>query len=804
MLRNYFKVALRYLSKHKGYTVINVLGLSVGIACCILIMLFVKSEWTFDRFHTKSDRIYRAWLEEHYQGEYFRNTVTPVPLGPVLQAAVPDVESTSRIANLAPMVTYKNNTFNESVAMVDSSFFNVFDFAFATGNKTSALATANSLVVTEAMAKKYFGAETAIGKSLELQLDDTKVLFTVSGVLKDLPLESTVQFSMLIPFSNAPYIFSEKVRTTSWSNVAVGTFVLLKKGSDVAAVNNKIASVMNPLVAKNYKPGEYLVRLQPLGDWHFNSTLPAEIDRDSNPKYAYILATIGILILLIACINFVTLSIGRSATRALEVGVRKVLGADRKQLIRQFWGEALLLTSVALVIGILLAIIFNRPFNELAGRELSLVFDGFTILFCFLVLCLIALVAGVYPAIIMSGFKPIDVLKGKLNAGYRIGFFRRALVVGQFVTSIIMIIGTFSVGKQLNYLQSKDLGYKREQVIIVPTNLPRKEGNQLAQRFRNALAANPQIISATTSLYSMANSGWMSLGYTDNQNAFRQFRFNAIDADFLGAMGLQVVKGRAFSKDNPSDSNTILVNEALVREYGWKDPIGQKLPGKYEQQVIGVVKDFHFESLHATIKPVVMALKPDSIFRRSSDVSYEASPQPRITVRFREGSVQQHLDILRSAWKAVAGDRDFEYTFLDEALATSYQQEQRLGNIVKYASVLSIFIACMGLFGLATLIVVRRTKEIGIRKVLGAEVASIVTLLSKDFIVMVVVASLIAFPLAWWALNKWLQDFAYRIDVPWMAFAGAALLVLLIALLTVCVQSMRAALMNPVKSLRTE
>jgi putative ABC transport system permease protein len=367
-----------------------------------------------------------------------------------------------------------------------------------------------------------------------------------------------------------------------------------------------------------------------------------------------------------------------------------------------------------------------------------------------------------------------------------------------------MIIGTFSVGKQLNYLQSKDLGYKREQVIIVPTSLPRKEGNQLAQRFRNALAANPQIVSATTSLYSMANSGWMSLGYTDNQNAFRQFRFNAIDADFLGAMGLQVVKGRAFSKDNPSDSNTILVNEALVREYGWKDPIGQKLPGKYEQQVIGVVKDFHFESLHATIKPVVMALKPDSIFRRSSDVSYETSPQPRITVRFREGSVQQHLEILRSAWKAVAGDRDFEYTFLDDALATSYQQEQRLGNIVKYASVLSVFIACMGLFGLATLIVVRRTKEIGIRKVLGAEVASIVTLLSKDFIVMVVVASLIAFPLAWWALNKWLQDFAYRIDVPWMAFAGAALLVLLIALLTVGVQSMRAALMNPVKSLRTE
>ncbi|RYZ21429.1 MAG: FtsX-like permease family protein, partial [Chitinophagaceae bacterium] len=531
----------------------------------------------------------------------FRNTVTPIPLGPVLQAGIPETEATCRIANLSPMVTYRNNTFNEAVGMVDSSFFNLFDFEFQTGNKTSALASSNSIVLTEAMARKYFGTETAIGKNLELQLGDAKVLFTVSSVLKDLPLESTIRFSMLIPFANAVNIFSEKARTSAWSNVSVGTFVLLKKGADVGAVNSKIASVMNPLVAKDYKPGEYLVRLQPLNDWHFNSTLPAEMDKDSNPKYSYILATIGFLILLIACVNFVTLSIGRSATRALEVGVRKVLGADRRQLIRQFWGEAVLLAFAALVIGLLLAIIFNKPFNELAGRELFIAFDGFTVLFCFLVLCLIAFVAGIYPAIIMSGFKPIEVLKGKLNAGYRIGFFRRALVVGQFVASIVMIIGTFSVGKQLNYLQSKDLGYKREQVIIVPTNLPRKEGNQLAQRFRNELATNPQIISSTVSLYSMANDGWMSLGYTDNQNAFRSFRFNAIDADFLPAMGLQVVKGRAFAKDNPADSNAILVNEALVSEYGWKDPIGQKLPGKYEHTVLGVVKDFHFESLHATI-----------------------------------------------------------------------------------------------------------------------------------------------------------------------------------------------------------
>lgn len=804
MLRNYFKVALRYLSKHKGYTLINVLGLGVGIACCILIMLFVKSELSFDRFHTKSDRIHRAWLEEHYQGEIFRNTATPIPLGPVLQAGLPEAETTCRVANLTPMVTYNNNTFTEPVSMVDSTFFNLFDFDFQTGNKSSALATNNAIVVTEAAAKKYFGKEPAIGKNLEVQLGDAKVLFTVTAIVKDLPLESSIRFAMLIPFSNASYIYSEATRTRAWSNVSVGTYILLKEGAKAADANHKIASIMNPLVAKNYKPGEYLVRLQPLSDLHFNATLPAEVDRDSNPKYSYILGTIGLLILLIACINFVTLSIGRSVTRALEVGVRKVLGAGRRQLIRQFWGEAVLLTFLALIIGVGLAVVFLKPFNELASRELTLSFNGFTILFCFLVLCLIALVAGIYPAIVMSGFRPIEVLKGRQNAGYRIGFFRKALVVGQFVASIVMIIATISIGKQLNYLQSKDLGYKREQVIIVPTNLPMGEGDQLASRFRNTLAGNPQVLSSTTSLFSMAEYGWMSLGYTDNQKVFRQFRFNTVDADFIHSMGLQIVKGRAFAKDNPADSNVILVNEALVREYGWKDPIGQKLPGTYEQQIIGVVKDFHYESLHAAIKPAVLALKPDSIFSRSSDVNFAFSPRPRVTVRFKEGNVQEHLDYLRSVWKSVAGDRDFEYQFLDDALATAYQQEQRLGNIVKYASVLSIFIACMGLFGLATLVVVRRTKEIGIRKVLGAEVTNIVALLSKDFIIMVLVASLIAFPLAWWALNKWLQDFAYRIDIPLALFALSALAALVIALLTVSIQAIRAALTNPVKNLRTE
>ncbi|HEV8284618.1 MAG TPA: ABC transporter permease [Chitinophagaceae bacterium] len=803
MFRNYLKVAFRYLGNHKGYALINVLGLSVGVACCILIMLFVKSEWSFDRFHSKSNKIYRAWLEEHYEGQIFTNTVTPLPLVPVLQANLPEVSSACRVAAFNTLVKYNNNTFNDPVNMVDSSFFNLFDFPLTEGDIKNPFPTNNSLIITERSAKKYFGNGPAIGKNLEMQLGNDTVLFTVSGVAKNIPLESSIQFDMLVPFSNAHHIWSERALTQAWSNVQVESYFLLKKEAAPNTANIKIASIMNPLVAKNYKPDEYLVRLQPLMDIHLNNKLPAGNQPVSDPKYSYILATVGILILLIACINFVTLSMGRSTTRALEVGVRKVLGAERLQLIRQFWGEALLLAVMALVIGIGLAIVLQKPFDLLANRQLSLTLNGFTVLFCFLLAAIIALLAGMYPAFVLSNFKPIQVLKGRLKAE-GMGFFRKALIAGQFVASIIMMIGTFTVTKQLNYLRTKDLGFNKEHIIVVPTNKSRREGNRLAIRFREALQKNPDIINSTTSLFSMSEYGWMNLGYMDNKNAFRQFRFNAVDADFVNTMGLHVIAGRNFSKENTADSNYILVNEALVKEYGWKNPIGQRLPGKYEEQVVGVVKDFHFETLHTTIKPAVMALKPDSLFRRSTDMSFNFPPQPRVSVLFRSGNLKNHIESLKSAWRSVAGDQDFEYQFLDETLNTAYQQEQRLSKIVRYASFLSIFIACMGLFGLATLVVVRRTKEIGIRKVLGADVGGIVVLLSKDFIVLVIIASLIAFPVAWWGLQKWLQDFAYRINIPWLAFLGAALLALVVALLTVSIQAIKAALTNPVKSLRTE
>jgi putative ABC transport system permease protein len=803
MIKNYLKVALRYLAKHKGYTAINVFGLSVGVACCILIALFVKSEWSFNRFHAKSDRIYRAWLQEHYEGEIFNSTSTPIPLSGLLQSTLPEAASVCRVTSMNTLITYNNNRLNGQYSIVDSNFFQVFDFKIKEGNRSNPFPSPNAVLVSETEAKRIFGNEPAIGKDIQLTLGDSSVIFTVAGIVENPPFESSIQYELLIPFANAKYIWSEKARTSAWSSVSVQTYVEMKPGASLKQAHQKIDAATYPLVSKNYKPGQYLVRLQPLSDVYFNTTLPEEVEADSDPKYSYILATIGVLILLIACINFVTLSVGRSVTRALEVGVRKVMGAGRRQIITQFWSEMILLTFTAVVLGVIMAFGFLKSFNQLANRELVIRFDPFTSFFILALIIVIGLIAGIYPSLVLSNFKPIQVLKGNLKVG-NMGIFRKALVVGQFVASIMMIIGTLTINQQLDYIRTKNLGYDREHVIIVPTGLNIADGRSFAQRFQTELQKNPNVVNSSTAIYALHNYGWMSMGYKDDKNVFRQFLFNAVDPDFIPTMGLAMVKGRNFQKGNTADSNYILVNEALVKEYGWKDPIGQKLPGKYEQTIIGVVKDFNIETLYTPVKPTILALQAKDVFEKSTDISYNDPPRPRVSIRFKAGNVQEHVAYLKATWKAVAGDREFDSVFLDDSLAAAYAQEQRLGKIIRYASILSIFIACMGLFGLATLVVVRRTKEIGIRKVLGADVSNVVALLSKDFILMVIIASFIAFPLAWWALQNWLEDFAYRIPIAWWVFLLAAFAALLVALATVSFQAIRAALTNPVKSLRTE
>jgi len=803
MIKNILKVAFRNLAKHKGYTFINITGLAVGIAACILIMLFVRSEWGFNKMHTQEDRIHRAWLQEHYQGEIINNTNTPIPLAPLLADNLPEVEATTRITDINAPIIHKGNTFNYAVTMVDSTLFKIFDFELLKGDIFNPFPSKNSMIISEETATVFFGNTDPMGETLELQIGEESILFSITGILKDIPYESSIRMEFIIPFSNAVHIWSEQNRTSGWAYVAVQTYVLLKEGVDPLAVNAKIPTFMNPLVSKDYKPGEYIVSLQPLSDIHFNATLPEDLPGDSNPLYAYILATVGILILLIACINFITLATGRSSSRALEVGVRKVMGARKNQLIAQFFGESFVVSLTALLIGILLAFLFLKSFNQMANREFILTADAFSISFCLFLLLFITLFAGGYPALVLSSFQPVKVLKGNIKTA-NMGVFGKTLIIGQFVASITMIICAIIIGKQLNYLQEKNLGFDREHVIIVPTNRPITEGNALASRFIIALEQSPQVISASNAMYSMAEFGWASMGYMDDNEAFRTFKFNAVDPDFINTMDIQVIQGRGFMKDNPADSTAMVVNEALVRQYGWDDPIGKKLPGKYPQQIIGVVEDFHIESLHSPIQPVVMALNAGPFFEFSSDISWAFSPRPRVSVKFREGNLEEHIAMLENIWKSVAGDQEFSFSFLDDSLNAAYEQERRLGTIVQYTSALSIFIACLGLFGLATLVVARRRKEIGIRKVLGANISTLVATINKDFVIHIIIASIIAFPLAWFMLSHWLRDFEYRIEISLWIFGVVAVMVLMVAMITVSFQSIKAALSNPVYSLRSE
>jgi len=803
MFRNYFKTTMRYLMRYKTYTVINLLGLAVGITCCVLIMLFVKSEFSYDRFHTKADRIYRAWQEEKFQGQDFVNTITSIPMGPAMQSSLPEIEAMCRVYQSNTLIKIGNNSFNENITMVDPSLFEIFDFKLLQGSRSDPFPTINSVIVTPAIAKKYFNNIHAVGKSFEMQLGDEKRLFTIAGIAQQAPEESSIKYDILLPYTNDKFIFRPGL-LHSWFNIFNETYVLLRSNVHAADVEKKFPSLLKKELGEDYGSEEFYMHLQPLTAIHLDNSLPAGNQTVSDPKYSYILVTIGISILLVACINFITLSIGRSTTRAMEVGVRKALGAARKQLVRQFWGEALLVTIVSVIIGLLTAVILLTPFNQLINRNLSFHFDPVFILFCMLLVCIIALIAGIYPAIILSGFNPVEVLKGKLTIKNNAGLFRKGLIVGQFVASIVMIICTLVIGRQMAYLHNKDLGYNKDQVIIVPTNKKRAEGYALAQLYKNELEKYPQVKTVCASTFSFAEPSWASFGYSDEKKQYHSFQYNEIDASFIETMQIPVLQGRSFQRANAADSNnSILVNESLVKTYGIQNPVGKKF-GKYSQQIIGVLKDFNYESLHNKIQPLILSLKLDTIARQSNDVSFPVSPQPRISVRMKPGNLQDNINILKQAWQAVAPNQDFEYQFLDERLAAAYEQEQKSATVVRIASGLSIFIACMGLFGLATLTVTRRTKEIGIRKVLGANAIQVVQLLSKDFLVLVLIASLIAFPIALWAMNTWLSDFAYRTTIGWWVFILSGIDALLVAFITISTQTIKAAMANPVESLRTE
>ncbi len=817
MLKNYLKVAIRNLFKEKLYSFINILGLSAGVGVVILMALFVKDEWTFDQFHTKSDRIYRAWVKEKFEDQLFFNTVTPFILTPTLEENFAEIESIVQYLPLNTVV--KKDDFNdqENIFMISSHFLDVFDFKLIEGDRGSLLQDLRQIIITPDIARKYFGTEDPIGQSLSVSLGDKEELFAVAGLIEAPPSNSSLQFDLLISAENSKTISSERARQ-SWTNVYPETYVLFKEDVEMGAFEEKLQPFMDKQIAEIYPPGAYQVGFQPLTDIHLNNEFPVGTAQVSDWRYPYILGGVALLILLLAAINFITLSIGRSVSRAKEVGVRKVSGATRLHLIMQYWSESLVVAIIAILGGVFLAELALPVFNGLAGKELVLTYTPVNLLFFLGLTLLIGLAAGSYPALVVSGFNPIKAIRGYVSKlGSERHIVLRGLVGVQFVLSVGLIACTMIMQQQMRFLQKKNLGFAKEHQMVLPyKGQPSqdkglidlyKEGKQKADRLEQELSARQDVPAFTTSAHTLGTPGWLSVGYTDpSSQRYRDFIVNAVDYDFLETMKIELVAGRNFTESITTDADkAVVVNETMAKNFDLEDKVGQPMPQPFEElQLIGIVKDFNFNSLHNAVEPLLMTMDLLSVLRRVSDMNSNDQPLIKMTMTIDGENVPETVGAIKTAWAKVAPDQPFNFSFIDDNLNLMYQAESRLSRILGLATLLAIFIASLGLFGIATMTVARRTKEIGVRKVMGATAADILILLNRRFTWMVLISSVVAAPLAYYFMQKWLTDFAYHVTINPLLFVLAAGLALVVAWLAVSYHSLKAATANPVKALRYE
>ena len=803
MLSHYLKIAFRNLRRQKLYAFVNVFGLAVGLAFCILIFLYVRDEHTFDRFHEQKDSIYRVYRATYEpDGSLEQNDPwLPIPLGPALKSDLPEVENFVRLSPRSVFIQSGGAAVEDDVLFADPSFFEVFTFPLAAGDQRSSLTAPRSAVLTTTAAEKYFGDEDPIGRELLIRFDDEFVPHTVTAVAEEPPGNSSIPFTIVVPFDDIGRTIRGSRGVDNWRMSGFLTFVLVREGASAADLEEKLVPFRKKYYPEEFEAnflstfGKARYQLQALEDMHLSRDVTGGIVVASNPTYSYILAGIAFVVLLIACINFMTLAIGRSASRAREIGVRKVVGALKTQLIGQFWGEALLLSAVALVLGLGLASAFLPVFNELSGKSLGieLASDAGTLLALVGMVLVSGLVAGSYPAFVLSGIKPVESLKSRIRIGGST-LLTRGLVVLQFGLSVFLTVSTFIMLSQLDYIRSQDLGFDKEQVVVIPTQ--GLDGDRTLAVFRNELGQAPDIVGVTATRVSFARGTSRSdFLYKGAQKYAYEY---LVESDFLDVLGIELAAGRNFNPNLATDStHAVIINEAMARDFGWSDPIGEVVSGlsgddpANDPTVVGVVKDFHFQSLHSDIEPVMLGLG------RPADIRF-------ILARIAPGDVPATLERLRGTWERVTPDLPFTYSFLDEDLDRQYWADQRWSRIVGYGSFFAILVASLGLFGLASLTVAGRTKEIGIRKVLGASVAGVAGLMSKDFAWLVAVGVILAAPAAYYASSKWLEDFAYRIDVTPVPFLVGGALALFVAIATVSTQTVKAALSNPVESLRYE
>ena len=791
MIRNYLKIAWRTLGRNKSFSVINIVGLSVGLACCMLIFLYTMDEASYDRFNVNAPNIYHLVVDmKSGDGEIHKTSVTGDVPGPSFKRQLPEIQDFVRIQSNDYTVKRGNEVFDQSALMVDSNFFSVFTFPVLQGDQRTTLNDPHSVVLSEETAEKYFGGQNPVGKTLDLKTDDNFHPFTVTAVIKKSPQNSSIKIQMLLPkkldgISNA------------WFNFSENTFLVIKPGTDI----NKLGAKMNRIFVTdaasqikeaskfgfNYK---ITYGLQPLLEMHTSTDYPAKngLVDNSNPMYSYILTGIALFILAIACINFVNLTVARSLKRAKEIGIRKVVGGRRKQLIMQFLGESFILSFIAFLLSIALVVVALPFFNTLANKALAFSYLlSFKLIAGYIgIFLLTGLLAGFYPALVLSGFNPVQALYNRNQYASK-NYLSKGLVILQFTLATFLIISTITIYSQFNYLMHFDLGYNDKNVVSITAFGLDKQKLSL---FKNEMLKDPSINSVT------ADQGgrYQTIAHINNGQQM-QFDMKHIDEDYLPLFLVPVVKGRNFSKAMPSDSaNSILVNEEFVKQAGWKNPLGQVVDfffNKRKYNVVGVVKDYHFLSLTEEMSPTLFTMKPD----------YQWG---NIFVKISDKNKTESLHKIQKEFKAEFPFIPFQYKFKDAEVAEQYDKEAKWKQIVTFGAMLTIFISCIGLFGLATLSAERRKKEIGIRKVLGASVENIVRKLSTDFAKLVLIAAVISAPAAWWAMHKWLEDYPYKIDINAWIFLGAALFVLLIALITVSFQTIKTAMANPVESLKQE
>ena len=811
MLTNYLKIAWRNLTKHKLYSALNLIGLSVGLASFAFIALWINDEWSYDRFNEKADRIYRVGGKIFGDSETFEHAVSAVPLGPTLKNDYPEVEQFVRFDLNDAVVKHGNQMFVEDgILLTDPSFFDTFSYKMTIGDPKTALKDPFTVILTESLAKKYFGNKNPMGQRLVIMLHDSTgkgVPYRITGIMPDAPKNGHFTFNCLVSFETLiAHNRSELATDDAWGNNSYYTYILLKKGVDYKAFEAKLPQFYDrhvlPISRRNgvnKRTAEY--KLMPLTDIYLKSNVRYEISPTSSLTNLYIFGTIGLFILLIAIINYMNLATARSMKRAKEVGLKKVMGALKSQLIGQYLLESVLLAVSALGVSLILCYSLQTAFQQMTSKAIS-VFDS-PVLLAFMtgISIIVGLLSGLYPAFFISSYQPTAVLKGSFSRSGKGLWLRQSLVVLQFSITIILLVGILVIRSQMAFIQAKNLGYDKEALLNIKIN-----GDIDVQRnvepFKDDLLKNSAIKNITTSNSILAGGmGNNGLETIDNQGKKIQnsiYRL-MVDYDYMTTMGMKVVAGRNFSKAFPADVRTdstqnFIVNEAAVKAFGWNSP--QKALGKpfmmsgRHGTVVGVVNDFHFNSLQHPVEPLAMLLRGFGF--------------SRIIVKIDMQKSQQAIAHVESQWKKYFPTSHLEYAFVDKKLGEQYQAEARFSTIFLYFSLLSVLIACLGLYGLTTFATEQRVKEIGIRKVLGASITSVTTLLSKDFIKLVLIACLVAFPVAYFAMHRWLQNFAYKIDIAWWIFALAGLLAVAIALLTVSFQSIKAAFMNPVTSLRSE